>query len=263
MLTQMDDLFADSDFSWSIRMRRDEPGAFFAQQDSSGRLLARRNYWLDEKPALCLATNARMDEITADLWELALSWDQVTEGEEKTLENLARQWEADLILLDSETFEVAGGCVCFPSSWDLKGATGKTLTEVHSVVPGLTDELGPKIERFLRKLSPGQTFLRENWGMTRSGHLNYHPALNRPRLDETVSQHEAFLRIEHQAFVRLPTSVLLGVRIESVSLADLMDRHPETARRLRKQLETMPEEVAEYKSLKAAIPTMTRILEDV
>ena len=258
----MDDLFADSDFAWSIRMRREEPGAFFARQDATGSLLSRRNHWLDETPERCLSTSPLMDAITEDLWDLALSWYQVEKNGERTLENLSRQWEADLILLDTETFRVAGGCVCFPSSWNLQEATGKTLSEVHAVVPGLSDELGPKIERFLRKLPPGQTFLRENWGMTRSGHLNYHPALERARLDESVTLSEAFLRIEHQAFLRLPTAVLLGVRIEPVSLANLIVRHPETAARLRRQLETMPDEVAHYKSLEAGIPKITELLRE-
>lgn len=261
MIPPMDDLFADSDFSWSIRMRRDGPAAFFARQDSSGRLLQRRNHWLDRFPDLCLSSPPPMHAITPDLWSLALDWSQVAEaGNDRSLGALSRQWEADLILLDVETFRVAGGCVCFPSSWSPGEATGKTLAEVHSVVPGLNESLGEKIGRFLGRLSSGQIFLRENWGLTRTDHLNYHPALQRPRLSASPALEEAYLRIEHQAFLRLPRAVLLGVRIEPVKLSDLVARHPETARRLRRQLETMPTAVADYKGLREALPGLVTLL---
>lgn len=243
-------------------MRRDEPAAFFAQQDPSGRILQRRAHWLDEASDLYLATPPGMGAITSDLWDLALASSQVEPGEDRSLGALSRQWEADLILLDVETFRVAGGCVCFPSSWSLPKATGKTLTEVHAVVPDLNDSLGIKVGQFLAKLSPGRIFLRENWGLTRTDHLNYHPALQRPCLDEAPALSEVFLRIEHQAFLRLPGAILLGVRIEPVKLSDLVAQHPGTAHRLRRQLETMPAAVADYKGLRRALPKLVALLRE-
>ena len=101
-------------------MRRDEPGSFFIRQDLSGHLLARRNHWLSTRPELCLAETERTKPLVAETWKLALGWGHVRPSAPLTLENLARQWEADLIFLDSKTFSLAGGCVCFPSNWNLQ-----------------------------------------------------------------------------------------------------------------------------------------------
>lgn len=247
------DLFSSPDFAWSIRMRRDAPEAFFEARDPSGGLLDRRNRWLNRAPELCLALSERGERLVGETRARAVDWGQLDRGCEPELEAIGRNWEADFIFLDSDTFTVAGGCVCFPSSWSLRESTGKTLDEVHGVVPGLNEQIGDRIVRFLERLAPGQAFLRENWGLTRTDHLNYHPDLNRPRIEGRVPLDEVFLRIEHQAFLRLPSGIVLGVRIEPVSLDRVALEAPETARRLAGQLETMPGEVARYKSLEEAV----------
>lgn len=257
----MDSLFGASDFAWSIRMRKDEPGAFYQRMDSSGTLLRERRDWLERSPGICVATSRAGERLVNEAWDQAVDWGQVEDEPARSFENLGRQWEADFIFLDADTFQLAGGCVCFPSSWSLQESLGRSLDEVHDLVPGLNPAIGEKIRRFLERLSPGQAFLRENWGMTRTGELNYHPSLKRARLDETVSLGEVFLRIEHQVFTRLPTGVMMGVRIEPVSLENLIEQAPETAGRLRRQLETMPLEVAVYKSLDRAIDRIVELID--
>lgn len=257
----MDSLFGAPDFAWSIRMRTDEPGAFYRKMDSSGTLLQERRDWLEHSPEICVATSRAGDRLVNEAWNQAVEWGQVVDEPERSFENLGRQWEADFIFLDSESFQLAGGCVCFPSSWSLQESVGRSLEDVHDLVPGLNPAIGDKIRRFLERLAPGQAFLRENWGMTRTCHLNYHPSLGRDRLDETVSLGEVFLRIEHQVFTRLPSGVMMGVRIEPVSLENLIEMAPETARRLRRQLETMPAEVAVYKSLDRAIERIVELID--
>ena len=44
----------------------------------------------------------------------------------------------------------------------------------------------------------------------------------------------------------------MGIRIEPVPIPEVIEKAPETARRLAGQLRTMPTEVAEYKSLASA-----------
>lgn len=257
----MDSLFGAPDFAWSIRMRRDEAGAFYRSHDPSGELLRKRREWLDRAPELCVVSSNAGERLANEAWNQAVEWGLVKDEPERSIEGLGRRWEADFIFLDAETFRLAGGCVCFPSSWSLQESVGRSLEEVHDLVPGLNPAIGDKIRRFLERLAPGQAFLRENWGMTRTGHLNYHPSLGRERLDETVSLGEVFLRIEHQVFSRLPTGVMMGVRIEPVSLENLIERSPETARRLRRQLETMPTEVAVYKGLDRAIDRIVELID--
>lgn len=193
-------------------------------------------------------------------WELALGWGQVDDSKVRDLLNLSKQWEADLLFMDRATGSVAAGSVCFPSSWDLRHAIGKTLDEVHGVVPKLNPQIGEMIRRFLKKLEPGKSYCRENWSFTRSDDLDYHPDLNRPRLDETLILDEVHLRIEHQLFTGLPDGVLMGIRIDTTPLKDLAE-DTEVWKTVREKLETMPDDVARYKSMDAAIPTMLREME--
>jgi hypothetical protein len=116
------------------------------------------------------------------------------------------------------------------------------------------------IKRFLEKLEPGKSYCRENWSFTRSDALDYHPDLNRQRLDETLSLDEVYLRIEHQLFTGLSDGVLMGIRIETTPLKELAE-NTEVWKILREKLETMPDDVARYKSMDAAITTMLREME--
>ncbi len=234
-------------------MRRDAPKAFFARRDPSGELLEQKREWLDKSPELCLGLTTEGDKLVEETWTLGREWGQLDCHCELSLEGIGRQWEVDWLFLDSETFTLTGGCVCFPSSWNLQESTGKTLDEVHGVVPGLQEKIGDRINRFLQRLPKGQAFLRENWGLTLTGDLNYHPKLNRPAIENEVPLDEIFLRIEHQSFLRLPSGILMGIRIEPVSIQQVVTKAPETARRLAGQLDTMPAEVARYKGLESAI----------
>lgn len=233
-------------------MRRDEPESFFAQHDLSGDLLKQRQIWLNESPELCLSRSEECEILLKEIVTTGHKWGLLDRRTNPHLGEIGRQWEADILLLHAESFVVAGGCVCFPSSWNLQEATGKTLNEVHGIVPKLNEQIGKKIVRFLKRVPEGQAYLRENWGLTRTNELNYHPTLCRLRLEGPTSLDEVFLRIEHQAFVRLPSGILMGIRIEPVPIPEVIEKAPETALRLAGQLRTMPTEVAEYKSLAAA-----------
>jgi len=253
-------LFAPGGFEWAFRMRKGEAASFFARQDESGLLLKQRSQQLDENLERYLACTAEGEKLVEQTWELALGWEQVVATERDDLNSLSKQWEADLLFMDRATGTVAAGAVCFPSSWDLRHAIGKTLDEVHGVVPRLNPQIGEMIRRFLEKLEPGKSYCRENWSFTRSDELDYHPDLNRPRLDDSLTLGEVHLRIEHQLFTGLPDGVLMGIRIETTPLKDLAQDAvvwKTTAEKLR----TMPDDVAVYKSMDAAIPAMLREME--
>lgn len=253
-------LFAPGGFEWAFRMRKGEAASFFARQDESGLLLKQRSQQLDENLERYLACTAEGEKLVEQTWELALGWEQVVATERDDLKSLSKQWEADLLFMDRATGTVAAGAVCFPSSWDLRHAIGKTLDEVHGVVPRLNPQIGEMIRRFLEKLEPGKSYCRENWSFTRSDELDYHPDLNRPRLDDSLTLGEVHLRIEHQLFTGLPDGVLMGIRIETTPLKDLAQDAvvwKTTAEKLR----TMPDDVAVYKSMDAAIPAMLREME--
>jgi hypothetical protein len=166
--------------------------------------------------------------------------------------------EPDFILLKHDREQNAGprlvaGCVCFPSSWSLADKVGRPVEWIHSVVPGLNDQLGARIGTFLRRMTPGQAWLRANWGLSRSPELNQHPERHLPRLDANVTSDEVWLRVEHQALVALPKSggILFGIRIAVHPLAEVK-QDPTAWVGLRRAMRTMPELMAAYKGVSTA-----------
>jgi len=256
-------LFAPGGFEWAFRMRKGDAAAFFAPQDGSGELLRVRGESLDAHLGRYLVSTPAGDRLADGIWDLAVGWGAVVEPVDgaRDLESLSRLLEADLLMMDQATKEVAGGAVCFPSSWDPAHAVGKTLNEVHGVVPRLNPQIGEMINRFIEKVSPGDSFCRENWSFTRTDDLDYHPAVGRGRLDESLTLDELFLRIEHQLFTGIPGGVLMGIRIETCPLKELA-ADADVWRLVAEKIRTMPEDVAKYKSMDAAIPRMLEVMSD-
>ena len=169
---------------------------------------------------------------------------------------LGRRLEPDFLLLKPDAagiFRLLAGCVCFPSSWSLEEKMGRPLEEIHGVVPGLNTQLSRPISGFLGKMAPGVSWLRANWGLSRSAELNQHPARKRPRLDAGVRADEVWLRVEWQSLVALPANqgVLFGIRIEVFPLAQVKEDLA-AAEGLRRALQTMPEQMAAYKGIASA-----------
>lgn len=244
-------------------MRSGRPSPFFTPVGADPKLQEERLHWLDQNPERCLAEAKQGAELLEQCADLAAQWTGSSPSrDEGLLAGLAKFWETDFLLLNRQDFTLAAGCVCLPSSWSLQDSIGKTLTEIHGRVPELNPSIGSSIERFLGRLPPDRIFYRENWSLTRSGDLNYHPDLQRPKLCSGISESELFFRIEHQAFAKLPDGVLMGIRIEPIPITDLSQ---DTAflQNLHQQLATMPAAVAIYKSLHDGIPRILEILEDL
>ena len=255
-------LFAPGEFEWAFKMRQGDAAVFFARQNDGGELLYLKRKGLDENPERYVALMPGSEGLVKEVWQVALNLGQVEEpaNEERDLVDLARRWEADLLVMDSESKKVAAAAVCFPSSWNPAGAVGKILDDVHGIVPRLNPQIGVMINRFLEKVPPGKSYCRENWSFTRTEDLDYHPAVGRRRLDESVTLDELFLRVEHQLFTGIPGGVLMGIRIEGCPLKDLA-ADPEVWRTVAEKIRTMPADVAEYKSMDNATARMLEVME--
>jgi len=177
---------------------------------------------------------------------------------------LGRSWEPDFLLLklgEDGIFRLVGGVVCFPSAWSLPDKVGRTVADIHGVVPDLNPELGRKIDAFLQRITPGSAWERANWGLSRGAKLNRHPRLNLPGLDEATPLDQIYVRVEHQIFFRLPRTlgILFGIRL-SLHPLGLLATHPTAAVGLRQALETMSEPVAQYKGLHRIRSRLIRVL---
>lgn len=273
-------LFPAEDYRFHFRFERGDPANFFQWTSEYARLTAERKHWIETTPERCLALlpeGVALLEETAAFAMLSGSHGQENSFLESrvqesglltstaTLKRLGCGWEPDFLLLKPEptgAVRLVAGCVCFPSSWSLEEKIGHPIESIHGVVPGLNAAIGPQIHGFLTKLHPGVAWLRSNWGLTRSPELNQHPSRNLPRLDNSITLEEVWLRVEHQALIALPQSngVLFGIRL-SVHPLGTIRADPELAPRLVRSLQTMPEPMAVYKGLGAAKDKLIQLLQ--
>jgi hypothetical protein len=271
-------LFAEeSDYGFVLRLQRGDPRGYFAARSADGAILAERQRWIREAPAHHLLAAHDAGPALAELAALATSWGvpplatpgSTTSGAGPLLAAmgaLGGALEPDLVLLRRRGAElrVVAGCVCFPSSWSLAEKAGLAVSEIHGVVPGLNQALGPSVDRFLDRLAPGVAWLRANWGLSRTRELNQDPWRGLPRLEAGLDPAGVYLRAEHQALLRLPESdaVLFGIRVSHLALGDFV-RDRVAGARLGRALATMPEPMAHYKGLTAIRPALCRWLEAV
>ena len=271
----LEDVLPDEDYRFQFRFKRASRDSFFQPTADHDRLIAERRHWLrsnlDEYAALLPEGAPLLRETigfaqTAGTYKpsVASGGGDASMGFEACLK-LGEAWEPDYLLLTPDgagTFRLVAGCVCFPSSWSLQEKIGRPIEEIHGVVPGLNPAIGQQIHRFLSKLSPEVAWLRSNWGLTRSPELNQHPARKLPRLDESVSADEVWLRVEHQALLALAETggVLFGIRLAIHPLPELLS-DPFLPQRLVRALKTMPEPVAQYKGIAAARGRLISMLE--
>lgn len=256
------DLFPSEDYSFHLRFERGNLAQFFGPGPQHEFLLAQRRHWLETDPETYAALLPEGVPLLEEAIEL-VGPDRNRLGTSPHSPNgglaaciaLGLNLEPDFLLLQVEpsTVRLLGGCVCFPSHWDLQEKVGRPIGEIHGVVPGLNQAIGAPIERFLGKLRPGVTWLRANWGLTRSPELNQHPGRKLPRLDDKIGPDEVWVRVEHQALAPLPRTrgVLFGIRLALHPLSEIF-ADQRLALGLAQALKTMPESMAEYKGLAAA-----------
>ena len=254
-------LFSAGPFEWSLGIRGADAAAFFEPEDPSGRLLAERRDHLATRPDLYLGATSQGGALVQAAWDLARGWGHsATHPPQRGLIQWGRRWEPDLLLVEGRHWTLAAACVCFPSSWDLRQTLGESVAAIHCRVPRLNAHVGSKVERFLRSLNTDKGFARLNWGLARTSERNAHPELNRPRLDQNVGIEQLFLRIERQLFIGIEGGVLMGIRIETLPLAELAEDRA-LWRLVIEKIRVMPTDVAAYKGLKAAQSAIVREME--
>lgn len=136
--------------------------------------------------------------------------------------------QEDLILMrrGEESWRLAAGSLCFPSSWLLTEKFGKPMSAIHEPVPGFgpgTRNAG-LIDRMFDKLQVVQPVERFNWSV-QAGDALYHPLSNVERIDRATGRPirfpdveaagRAFIRVERQTLRKLPKSgdILFTIRI--------------------------------------------------
>jgi len=256
------DVLADEDFGFRLVLKRGTLAEFFEADLGTDSVLAERCRWLETSPSDYAVQSEQGSASWREFAEMMGEWGRAVER--PTAVEIGRVVESDLVFLmrdEAGVFRVTDGVVVFPTSWAFPEKIGLTLPETHGVVPGLNEAIGAAIDRFLNGLKPGAVATRSNWGLTSSDELNLHPKQLRPRLTEEVDIDVTWVRVEHQLLTALPKTgaILFGIRIALLPLTEVL-RDTFTRSRLLRALETMPEEVAVYKGLRAARPKLVELL---
>lgn len=266
------DILSDQDFGLKMRFEKEEVASFFRPGESHSEVTAERKKWISETPDTCVAILPEGIALLDETIELAASLGTLPDGQtfdapepSARCARLGKLWEADFLLMkpdDEGVFRLYGGCLCFPSHWDLREKLGLPMADIHAPVPGLNEKLSRQIDGFLQRIKPGISWERANWGLARTPELNLHPSRRLPRLDETVTSDEVWFRIEEQSLVSLPKSggILFGIKLVILPLREII-ADPAARQGLLRALRTMPAPMADYKGITPARERLLAIME--
>lgn len=261
-------LLPERDFEHKMRFTKGDIASFYDSRKTSPELLAERTRFLESDTGLYSALDHKGEDLLEETIALANSLNSLPDYDFSTLSPiekchaLGKLWEADFLLMKPDpkgTFRMYGGCVCFPSHWDLGEKMGRSMLAIHQPVPGLNEALGKQINGFLAKIKPGISWERGNWGLSASPERNLHPSLKRPRLHHEIELDQVWWRLEEQSLVSLPASngILFGIKLEIRPLREIKN-HDDARSGLVRALRTMSPEISDYKGIE---PARTRLLE--
>ena len=267
--------FIDEDFRFRLGTVPGSAEDFFSRSPDAASVLEERHQWLTTDPQRYAAILPAGVCIVEELLEHVSSWPMLRNAPIRLwspetslfgrLLLLGELLEPDLVLLAptaGEQFIVAGGCVCFPSSWRLTDKLGLSVSEVHQPVPQLNAALGSQIDRLIAHLRPGKCVVRSNWSVCRQPELNQHLDRNLPGIPPQPTLDQAWLRREDQCLFALPRTggVVFGIRVTHHSWGELRSV-PAAARSVAHALRSMPPDMLEYKRLNAVGVALARLLE--
>lgn len=187
----------------------------------------------------------------------------VAEGSDPPLQRAALAIHEDLVLMERRDSEwvMTAGAVCFPTGWSPAENLGRSLAEIHSIVPRF-DDISVAVHRLFDRIRPGAIVWRPNWSVVATPALRLPAGQERP-IPETAGVDDLYLRIERQTLRRLvdhPDAALFTVRVHRWPLATVLT---EIDQGLFATMQTMPTDVAEYKNLEAWRTTLMAYLEAV
>jgi dimethylamine monooxygenase subunit A len=175
------------------------------------------------------------------------------------LDYIARQAQGDWVLLDQRDgdFWLDAGMLTFPADWSLKFDLGMSFEEWHGPVP-MAHEAGvfKRAKEFLKRIRPEEPWQRFNWTMTigrrwdTSSETYDKWGPERTTITPENVGEKVHLRVEVQVLPRLARSngLLFLIRTYLISLDELVT-NPAWAKRLRRVLMSLPNEIADYKGL--------------
>ena len=146
---------------------------------------------------------------------------------------------------------------CFPSGWWPEHVIGHSFARIHARIPAF-DAIARKTSSLVEALVTRGPYVRFVWTVTADDELDHHPAQGRRRAWAATTP-RGFLRVERQTTVPLPTESGCVFLIRTY-LYDFAELSSEKRQILAHALESMPPELAQYKSLTTALPRALELL---
>ncbi|KAL8725251.1 MAG: hypothetical protein Q9181_006485 [Wetmoreana brouardii] len=175
------------------------------------------------------------------------------------LEFLSENVEEDLYLMcpDQEgIFSLQGFISCFTNGFLAKAKLGLSMRDIHGPVPGLEENIGKGIDRFMKSMRGGTIVQRMGWSLQfsgpdllRTGGNNFYPDIDQTfsDLSEPQDLSQCYLRVERQTLTRLPESkaIVFGIRHYVTPLEEV--KKEGNGEQLADAIQTMPEKLGYYK----------------
>jgi hypothetical protein len=161
----------------------------------------------------------------------------------------------DLVIMErgEDGYRLTAASLCSPSHWRLAEKLGRPLRQIHDPIPGIHEDLSPRIDRFFDHLRPEHPVQRFNWTLQADPGL-FHPDPGKAPEDPSSP---LYYRVERQMLVRLPRTgaVVFTIRVFLHPLEALADR-PGALAALGAAVAAAPPALARYKgfdTLRAAL----------
>jgi dimethylamine monooxygenase subunit A len=249
-------LFSAEPFRWRMGTRSLVVKQWLQSDDRRAADLAEKDRLTEQHRGLTFVSQPGSEAAGTEVFDLVceeLTRDGHSPRRERAhpLENSGLSVQEDLCLMEATElgWVLTAGSVCFPTRWDLPSKLGRSLTQIHSPVPGYEEQLGRRVERFFDRMAAGSLAYRLNWSLVGDSARRLDATRQAPMTMPCDPGEDLFLRVERQTLRRLKhhDAMVFGIRIHVWSLAEVVQEcSPDL---LANELETMPVDVVRYKNL--------------
>jgi dimethylamine monooxygenase subunit A len=169
------------------------------------------------------------------------------------LDAAGRRVQEDLCLMIEHQGKLVLGAasLCFPGRWRLREKVGLPMLAIHEPVARYASDIGRATDELLSRLTVDRPIWRLNWSLVDDPTM-FQPSGHGVVEARGVTPDELFLRVERQTLRRLPETgaILFTIRTYVRSVHTAFSAQTDRAN-LALTLETMPDDVRDYKSLTA------------
>ncbi|CAN6642848.1 hypothetical protein TRVA0_019S01772 [Trichomonascus vanleenenianus] len=169
------------------------------------------------------------------------------------IKQVALNIEEDFLIMiyneEDDTYYLRGGSFLHPSGFNPRDKLNQPLAAIHGPIPFYREKLQLSMDRYFKKMRPGQWIERFNWTLQGSSALYAPPEYERPPKHDLTPEKIMF-RCERQTLTRLPKSqaIVFTIRTYMTPLPQLCEQEG-LGDVLLDALDNLPPQMADYKGM--------------